>query len=298
MDDLQTLATLLAAPEPSPQAAERSLRRLQQRMRRPSRPRRRAWFAAGMSLAAAAAAAIVVVSGTAAPTATPNGPPPAAVRLSAGQILLAAATNAERAPEGSGAYWYVKTGSDGGEGWESWTARDGRGTWVRGKKTAGKVVELGMPAPLRLGGLEVGFEQLRKLPAEPEALKSWISDGLERGDVKTSAGRLDAAGQAHAVFNGLVSLVSQLPASPEVRAAAFRALAAYPAVESLGAVDGGEGLLIPVAEGPPVRLVVDPATSRVRNTSFFVTADGGEVFLVDKPVTIDARWTDTLPDGD
>ncbi|MFG1967453.1 CU044_5270 family protein [Nonomuraea sp. NPDC049028] len=294
MDELQTLATLLAAPE-SPQAAERSLRRIQQRMRRPSRPSRRAWFAAGVSLAAAAAAAVVVVSGTAAPTAAPNGPPPTAAQLTAGGILLAAATTAEREPEGSGAYWHVKT-SYSGNALESWTARDGR-TWWRGDKTAGKVVKLARSTPFRLGGLEVSFEQLQKLPAEPDALKTWISDGLEHSDVKTSAGRLDAAGQARSVFSGLVSLVSQLPASPEVRAAAFRALASYPEVKNLGAVDGGEGLLIPFAESP-VQLVVDPATSQVRNTNFYVTTDGTEVTVQDKPVTIDTGWTDTLPAGD
>jgi hypothetical protein len=302
MDDLQTLATLLAAPDPSPQAAERSLRRLQQRMHRPPRSRRTGWLAAGMSLAAAAAAAVVVISSTAAPTAVPNGPPSASVQLTADQILLAAATTAELAPEGSGAYWFVRISSGDGAGGESWTARDGR-RWVKGKKTAGEVIELGgPPVPFRLGGLEVSFEQLHELPAEPTALKAWISDRLKR-DVKNSAGPLDAPGRARSVLHGLVSLVSELPAPPAVRAAAFRALATYPGVESLGAVDGGQGLLVPASqaetsEHPRVQLVVDPATSRVRNTSFFVAADGGVAFDVNKPVTIEARWTDALPDGD
>ncbi|MFI6325028.1 CU044_5270 family protein [Nonomuraea sp. NPDC050556] len=291
MDDLQTLATLLNAPEPSPLVAQRSLVRLQRRMRR--RPRRTAWVLSATTAAAAAAAAVVVVTGTAGPTATPNGPPSAAVRLGGGQILLAAAVTAERTPEGSGAYWYVKV--EAGSAYETWTGRKG-GAWLRGEKTGGEVVELARPAPFRLGGVEVGFEQLRELPTEPEALKRWIADGVDRGDVRTSAGRLDAAGKARAVFSGLVSLVSELPAAPEVRGAAFRALAGYPGVESLGPVDGGEGLMIPGVDGVPVRLVVDPATSRVRDSNFFVTADGGEAFNVTKPVTITAEWTDTLPD--
>lgn len=182
----------------------------------------------------------------------------------------------------------------GGSPYETWTGVKG-GTWLRGEKTAGKVVKLARPAPFRLGGLEVGFEQLERLPADPEALKQWIADGLDRGDVRTSAGRLDAAEKDRAVFIGLVSLVSELPAAPEVRGAAFRALAAYPGVESLGAVDGGEGLLIPGVDGLPVRLVVDPATSRVRNSNFFVSADGGVSFNVTKPMTITAEWTDALP---
>ncbi|SDM15280.1 CU044_5270 family protein [Nonomuraea jiangxiensis] len=301
MDDLQTLATLLAAPEPSPQAAGRSLRRLQQRISRPRRSRRTGRLAAGMSLAAAAAAAAVVISSTAAPTAVPNGPPSASVQLTADQVLLAAAATAELQREGPGTYWFVKISSGDSAGGESWTARDGR-RWMRGTKTAGEVVELGgPPVPFRLGGLEVGFEQLHELPAEPAALQDWISDRLRHDDVRTSAGALDAAGRARSVLYGLVSLVSELPAPPAVRAAAFRALATYPGVESLGAVDGGQGLLIPdphaeTPERSPLRLVVDPATSRVRNTNFFVSADGGVAFGVSKPVTIEARWTDTLPD--
>ncbi|GII80074.1 hypothetical protein Sru01_50560 [Sphaerisporangium rufum] len=295
MDDLNTLATLLAAPEPSPEAAERSLRRLQRRMRRPARPRHMAWPAAGLGLAAAATAAVLLLPGAVEPTATPNGPPAAAVRLTGGQILLAAATTAARASEGSGAYWYVRTRSDGGDAFESWTARDGR-TRVRGEKTAGRTVELGPRTSFRLGGLPVDFDRLEKLPAEPDALTAWIADGVARGDITTSAGRLDAAGQERAVLTGLVSLVSQLPASPEVRAAAFRALAGHPGVESAGAAGGGEALRIPAGDGEPVRLVVDPATSRVRGTTFYVTADGAEV-TAERPVTIEARWTDAAGDG-
>ncbi|MEV0595979.1 CU044_5270 family protein [Nonomuraea cavernae] len=302
MDDLQTLATLLAAPDPSPQAAERSLRRLQQRMRHAPRSPRTGWLAAGMGLAAAAAAAAMVVSSTNVPTAVPNEPPSASAQLTADRILLAAAASAELLPEGSGDYWYVRFSSGEGPGYEEWTAHDGR-RWLRGEKTAGQLIELGgPPIPFRLGGLEVSLEQLHDLPSEPAALTAWISDRVKRGEGKNAAGPLDAAERAQEVLHGLVSLVSELPAPPAVRAASFRALATYPEVERLGAVDGGQGLLIPASQAETertrVQLVVDPDTSRVRNTSFFVSADGGVAFDVSKPVTIEARWTDTLPDSD
>ena len=64
-------------------------------------------------------------------------------------------------------------------------------------------------------------------------------------------------------MDGLISLVSQLPAPPKVRAAAFQAIASYPNVKSLGAVKGGQGLLISFGEGTPASLVVDPATSQI-----------------------------------
>jgi hypothetical protein len=152
------------------------------------------------------------------------------------------------------------------------------------------------PSPFRLGGPDVSFEQLQNLPTKPDALKAWIADALKHSDVRTSAGRPDATMQKQFVFNGLISLVSQLPAPPKVRAAAFRAIASYPNVKSIGKVKGGgQGLLISLL-GTQARLVVDPATSRVRDTNFFVTADGAVVSIPGTGGgTIVAEWTNLLP---
>jgi hypothetical protein len=270
-------------------------------MRGPVRKHRTGWLATGFGLtAAAAAAAVVVASGTTAPTATPNSPPAAAVQPSGRQILLAAATTAERTPEGSGTYWHVKTVIGDSKDstpiqWESWTRRDGQ-SWSKGKKSPGKVLKSFRPSPFRLGGPEVSFEQLHKLPTKPDALKAWIADALKHSNVRTSSGRPDATMQKQFVFDGLISLVSQLPAPPKIRAAAFRAIASYPNVKSLGPVKGGQGLLISFREGDQARLVVDPATSRVRNTNFFVTADGAEAWIQSTGgATIVAEWTNHLP---
>jgi hypothetical protein len=299
-DDLQMLGTLLAKPYPSQDVVDRSRHQLQNAMRGPVRKHKTGWLATGLGLtAAAAAAAVVVASGTTAPTATPNSPP-AAVQPSAGQILLAAATTAERTPEGSGTYWHVKTVfADSKDStpnqWESWTRRDGQ-AWGRGEKSHGKVLKLFPPSPFRLGGPVVSFEQLQKLPTKPDALKAWIADALKHSDLRTSAGRPDATMQRQFVFNGLISLVSQLPAPPKVRAAAFRAIASYPNVKSLGKVKGGQGLLISLREGIQARLVVDPATSRVRDTNFFVEASGATVWLTGTgSATVVAEWTNHLP---
>jgi hypothetical protein len=264
-------------------------------------PMRRPAFLASALTAVAAAAVAAVVIGTGGSGISGGGQaPPATTSLSGPQILLAAATTAERAPEASGTYWYLKVvskgGTDSGNQWETWTQPGGQ-TWFRGeRKTGGKVVEITQPTPFRLGGPEVSFEQLQKLPTDPDALKAWIADSIKHSDVRTSAGKPDAKMQAQFVFDGLISLVSELPAPPKVRAAAFRAIASYPNVESLGAVEGGQGLLITFEDGTPARLVVDPATSQIRETNFFVTADGSSASAGNGgSFTIVAEWTNSLP---
>ncbi|MCW3844599.1 hypothetical protein ONA70_31425 [Micromonospora yasonensis] len=210
------------------------------------------------------------------------------------QILLAAATTAEKTPAESGTYWYLRTESTDWRS-ESWTRRDGR-TWVRGDKTGGTVMELPLPTPFRLGGPDVTFDQLQELPTEPAALKQWIARSVRNSDVRTSAGKPDAAMREQMVFDGLFSLVAQLPAPPKVRAAAFHAIAAYPEVASTGATDGGEGLLIRLGAGSAARLVIDPATARIRKTSFYVTADGARISREgDGMFALTAEWTDRLP---
>lgn len=131
-------------------------------------------------------------------------------------------------------------------------------------------------------------------------MRAWITDAVENADLRWSGGKLTAEMRQRSVFDGLISLVSQLPAPPKVRAAAFRAIAAYPNVESLGEVEGGQGLLISLPDGEPARLVVDPATGQIRRTNLFVTADGGIMRAGGSgadagSLTLVAEWTKTLP---
>ncbi len=297
MNDLEMIRTLLAKPGPSRDVVDRGRRQLQEAMRGPVRRRRIGWLATGLGLTgAAAAAAVVVTSGATAPTPTTNSPPAA---QSGQQILLAAARTAERTPEGSGTYWYVKTLLADGEGksdrWETWTRRDGQ-TWFRGAKTHGRVVKqlrLSQPGRFRLVVAELSFGQLQTLPTDPAALKAWIVKAIEHGK---GSERVSKSHVREAIFDALTSLVSQLPAPPKVRAAAFRAMASLPSVRSLGAVRGGQGLLISLAGNQQARLVVEPATSRVHDTNFFVTSDGAEVWLrTPGSATVIAEWTNRLP---
>ena len=307
------------------------LRPTSQSPRRSKRP----VFLAGALAAAAAVTTTVVISaggsGGSDPVTTTASP------LSARQVLLAAATTAERKPAASGTYWYIKTVTSGGKHnaplqWESWTRHDGQ-SWSRGDKTGDRMMKIARPVPFRLGVLDVSFERLQKLPTEPDALMASIAYSVKHSDVRTSGGRPDAAMRRRMVFGGLVSLVSQLPAPPKVRAAAFRAIASYPDVKNLGPVDGGQGLQFPLSTiGPPAstvlppapdaddqakrakdqalkarakaksggsqtydaRLVIDPATSQIRETNYFLTADGGEYRAPDG-ATLVTGWTDVLP---
>jgi hypothetical protein len=273
------------------------------------------------ALAAVAVAAVAVGTGVLGDAATPGASGPnrstAPAPASGQQILLAAATTVENTPEGTGAYWYVKvvsTGSRDGESWqeETWTGQDGR-TWSRSTwqnpaaasatpsafpTTApdGKVVEMRPPNPLRLGGAKVTIEQLQALPTNPATLKARITELVRNSDIRTSAGQLTDAQREQAVFEALVSLVSQLPAPPKVRAAALRAIATYPNVTNLGAVDGGQGILISFYPGqPPARLVIDPTSGQLRRTNVLVMTFGGTMTNDGGIFAVTAEWTDALP---
>ncbi|MFI5583445.1 CU044_5270 family protein [Amycolatopsis sp. NPDC051758] len=291
MNDLETLRTALLPEDPSHDVADRSRHRLQNHMLVGRRRRRVGPIALGAGVLAAAVAAGVVVAtlpGTPAPAPSPQAAAPVAV--TGQEVLLAAATVAAQVPASTGTYWHVKINAS--ETYEYWTKADGH-VWFLGAKTRGRVMPLG-ELPFRLGGAEVTMAKIQTLPAEPAALRDWITNLVAHSDIRTSGGPLTADQRQQAVLEGLVSLVSTLPAPPAVRAASFRAIAAYPGVRAVGAVPGGQGLQLPPPGGG--LLVVDPATSRVNKTSTYVTADGAIATAAEGTTFgISAEWTDSLP---
>jgi hypothetical protein len=293
MNDLQTVRAALTPDEPSQDVVDRSRHKLQNRMRGGSAPGKRiGWLVAGTGFVAAAAAAVVAISAT---QATPVDSPQATQEtktVTGQEILLAAADGAQRSPEGTGTYWHL-TVDGSGDRFEYWVKPDGQ-TWFRGAKTNGAVMSMGVhrSKPFSLVAVDLTLAELRALPKDPDALKAWIAEALKRSDAKTSAGKLTESDRKRAEFQSLISLVSALPAPPEVRAAAFRAIASYPGVKSLGEVPGGQGLELPEGQ----RLVIDPATGRVNRTSVYVTMDGALYSVADPGgVKIDAGWVNTLP---
>ena len=240
---------------------------------------------------------------------------------------MTAAVAAVWAPARTGTYWYVKEiWSQPGyqETDEIWTPHSGNPEWIwAGKKTNDRVVkipvtpgfglagapgtfrqlELMPPQPQRVikarqrlikarrslhGSVPgmVTFGQLQKLPANPAALKAWIV-AFNRNFLRNGGG----VGPAHlGVFLSLTNLVAVLPAPPGVRAAAFRALATLPDVTSLGPVQGGQGLRLALGGNKHATLVVNTATSQVRDI-LTVTGVGGEV----SRVSVTAHWVNRLP---
>ncbi|MER6943730.1 hypothetical protein ABT294_06870 [Nonomuraea sp. NPDC000554] len=209
-------------------------------------------------------------------------------------ILLVAATTAARTPEGSGTYWHITVTKNGRQQAQYWYRRDGQ-SWIKGEglKGEGKLVKFGEPAPFMIGPLRMTFEELRQLPDDGNALYTRLRTAVADSDLRTSAGPLNDAQEDGATVESLVSLVGEAPISPEVRAAAYRALAARPGVQDLGDADGGRRLQVPVSDGTDT-VVVDPDTAQVRNTSAWVPLTGGIVHT-DGNVTIDTEWTDDLP---
>lgn len=281
MIDLQTLRAVLTPDEPAQDVVDRSRRRLQNHMLG-GRRRRAGRYAIGAGLVAAAAAAAVVVA-TLPETPAPAPPPAqAVVPVNAGrQVLLAAATVAERAQVGTGEYWHTTT-KVGKETWEYWTTADGQ-EWYRTARTGGKAVLSSRPRPIRINGDDdVTLSTILALPPDPVALRNWLADGLTRHGLP--ANKLDTA-----VLQSLIDLVSTVPSPPAVRAAAFRAIAAYPDVS---ASPDGKGVQLPGGG----RLVVDPATGQVDGSSVFLGADGKPAHNANGDTyAVSAEWTDDLP---
>ncbi|GAA4618312.1 hypothetical protein GCM10023195_82220 [Actinoallomurus liliacearum] len=229
----------------------------------------------------------------------PSSPTHSTASLSGRQVLLAAASTAERAPAGSGTYWHVKIeytkssgGTTGASAIETWTRRDGR-SWAKTGSPTSPVKENGgkngyWNDGFTVGDTQLSFQQIQRLPADPSALKKWIT---HHSSLMRDVGKGHGSVSADQVVSGaLIGLLEMTPAPPAVRAAAFRALASLPEVRNLGRVDGGQGLLITQSDGTS-RLVLDPATSRIRSSSFAgkgKTASGTE--RVDA-----AEWTDVAP---
>ncbi|WP_103342163.1 CU044_5270 family protein [Amycolatopsis sp. CA-126428] len=292
MNDLQTLRAALAPREVPQDVVDRSRHRLQNRMLTGPRRRVRPLALGAGFVATAAAAAVVVVTlpGAPAPTPVPAPQPQAVAPVVTGtQVLLAAATVAEHSPDGTGKYWHIKTTSDK-QTYEDWYTADGH-LFFRGAKSGGKVMALGRYS-LRLAATEVTFEQLRTLPTDPAALRDWLVNAIAHSGARTSAGPFTAEDRERELLLSMVSLVSTLPASPAVRAAAFRSIAAYPGVQDLGPVPGGHGFRLP----GEYRLVVDPSTGRINRTSMYVTADGAiSQFADPQGAEVSSEWTDSLP---
>jgi hypothetical protein len=301
MNDLDMVRELLATDDPTNDVVDRSRHQLRNRMsgmRRARNRMRTRLLLAGTGVAAVAVAAVVVFTAASTPPAPSGANPPAAGVVTGQQVLLAAATSAEQAQDGSGKYWHVKiieSTPGPNSTWEYWLDTNGV-RWVRGAKSGDKVTRLdarGQEKPFALAGFGVTLDQIRALPTDPVALRASLADMVAHSGARTSAGLLTPDQQKDATVDSLVCLVSTAPAPPRVRAAALRAISTEPGVRNLGDAPGGQALEIPNRG----RLVVDPSTGRVNGTSIIIVDGGGVLGMADhETARVDAEWTDALPE--
>ncbi|MGI5325300.1 hypothetical protein [Actinomadura nitritigenes] len=284
MDELTMLGTALAGPEPSTDTVDRSRHRLQNTMRGgPVKPRRgKRWIAAGVGLTAAAAAAAVVVSDLSAPDAKKEPV------LSGRQVMLAAATTAESKPASSGTYWHTKLNLTMGKVThvsETWTRRDGA-TWL--SAAPGLVSRVEKRPVMQLSDLD--FTGVQRLPTDPDRLKAALLKSVT----------VPAARENPQLFtvNLLQSVLSEAPAPPKVRAAAYRALAAMPHIDNLGRTAGGYRLKISYMDDTGTHvdgtetIVVDPKSTQLRVEGWAGFGGGG---VPVGPSQRTSGWTNTLP---
>jgi hypothetical protein len=245
--------------------------------------------AAGAAAAAMVTAAAVMLAVTL-PVGRPDGRPAArhsAVAQPVGsRILLAAATSV--AHQYAGRYWHflinenqanIPGGVNGTD--DQWIARDGD-DWTSPPCKAG----LSGKVVMKNGGLSFGLGNPRKV------IPSWTYDLVQHWP--TNAAALKARIATYATnksdeLSALTALELVVPAPPRVRAAAYRAIAAFPGVQDRGAVKGGHAVFIPAQDGGPLLLVLDLATGLIRSETW-PEAGGQMSFNV-----LLAEWTNRLP---
>ncbi|MEH1130260.1 CU044_5270 family protein [Micromonospora sp. CPCC 206061] len=288
---------------------------------------------AGTGLVAAAAAAVVALgSGPVAPTGPPSGRQVEAVApANAQEFLLAAATQAERAPATSGKYWHVRSVRHSGQETlppfragekesepgimvvEQWQAANARqpSWWGVGELRDGRFE----PRLDRVKHVGYGWEEefspaeIRNLPTDPAALR-----GVLEAKRKKNATQPGPTGDDY-LFAATVGLLARAPATPAQTAAAYRLLAMLPRVELAGTAtdsEGRTGMLVrrpapvPTSPAPPtlaqrledVELIVDQQTYQVlavtKNHRMTV---GGKLAqtLWSQSVYTHREWTDQEP---
>ncbi len=87
------------------------------------------------------------------------------------------------------------------------------------------------------GGESLTAEQVRALPSDPDALRTWLLDIIDRHNLP----RANAVQIGESLFGAVVTLMLNLPITPAVRGAAFRVLAGVPGIKSHGAVTDAKG---------------------------------------------------------
>ncbi|MFC7719412.1 hypothetical protein [Nonomuraea recticatena] len=183
-------------------------------------------------------------------------------------VLLAAAGVVETRPATKGAYWHVKRVLNGSDVRHLWVARDGRAWTSQG---AGRPVPFTGKGPFTMDGHELTIAQIEALPDEVGPLLAKVHAIL--GDVSEDE-------REGVVADAITGLLWSKPAPPDVRAAAYRALAGLSNVRYLG-----KGTFSYDVRGVRRELVIDRRSGQVLRAT---TGQATEAVL-------EAGWTDVKP---
>ncbi|MGW4500845.1 CU044_5270 family protein [Micromonospora sp. NPDC004336] len=147
---------------------------------------------------------------------------------------------------------------------------------------------------------ELTLEQVRQLPAEPGALRGWVTDRI-RADKDMGNPAPGSALSDRLLFGFLSRLLLDTPAPPKVRAAAFRVLADIPGVRGLGTVQderGRSGQGVEFRSGAETEwLIVDTATHRLLASRIVSTPKGAPAYggKESSTLVLTAEWSDAAP---
>jgi hypothetical protein len=140
-------------------------------------------------------------------------------------------------------------------------------------------------------GRALTLEDIRNLPADPSALDAFLLAPYPSSYLQTHP--VDATQR---LFGEAFDL-AVAPASPDVRAEAFRLLASSPGVVNLGAVTdalGRTGVGIAISSGNVQhQLIIDPNTGAVLDMRDVTQADGHQTITLDN-LLVQSGWTNSV----
>ncbi|WP_433224409.1 CU044_5270 family protein [Microtetraspora malaysiensis] len=160
-----------------------------------------------------------------------------------------------------------------------------------------------------LTGESMTWKEVRAIPSEPEKLRSYLEERITRQlTADPDPGTDVEEATAYLLVQGCEDIISRLPASPEVRASAYRILASLPGIRAEGETTdplGRRGQALSYQEEiepglfTQVRIVVDPSTGRLLaqvRTNTTTLADGRQAELRVSTSYQAIGWTDERPE--
>ena len=176
-----------------------------------------------------------------------------------------------------------------------------------GERTAERLYWKGSAGDM--AGDSMSWKEVRAIPSEPDKLRNYLEERITRRlTADPDPGTDVEEATAHILLRDCVGIISGLPASPEVRASAYRILASLPGIRAEGEMTdplGRRGQMLSYQEEiepglfAQVQLVVDPSTglllAEVRtNTTKLANGRQAELRLSTSFQAI--GWTDERPE--